>query len=176
MFLLPPVPGTPVYLGAGLLLTSKAESSWATKEYLEAKEVGLYFWLAAAYAMLVALAIKLLACSLQQKLIGENMRRSVAVRKFVGINSPFMKVMRSPHISPYLPNLPISPSPFMKVMSPYLPISPKISTDLQTSPHISLTFMKVMSLLLRERGMSLAKVAILVGGPDWPTSVTVGIL
>ena len=66
MFLLPPVPGTPVYLGAGLLLTSKAESSWATKEYLEAKEVGLYFWLAAAYAMLVALAIKLLACSLQQ--------------------------------------------------------------------------------------------------------------
>ena len=36
--------------------------------------------------------------------------------------------------------------------------------------------MKVMSLLLRERGMSLAKVAILVGGPDWPTSVTVGIL
>ena len=74
MFLLPPVPGTPVYLGAGLLLTSKAqswrtltvtltltltliltlililtptltltkaESSWATKEYLEAKEVGL---------------------------------------------------------------------------------------------------------------------------------------
>ena len=98
--------------------------------------------------MIVALAIKLLACSLQQKLIGENMRRSVAVRKFVGINSPFMKVMRSPHISPYLPNLPISPSPFMKVMS----------------------------LLLRERGMSLAKVAILVGGPDWPTSVTVGIL
>ena len=57
-------------------------------------------------------------------------------------------------------------SPFMKVMSPYLPIS----------PHISLTFIKVMSLLLRERGMSLAKVAILVGGPDWPTSVTVGIL
>ena len=25
MFLLPPVPGTPVYLGAGLLLTSKAQ-------------------------------------------------------------------------------------------------------------------------------------------------------
>ena len=37
-------------------------------------------------------------------------------------------------------------------------------------------FIKVMSLLLRERGMSLAKVAILVGGPDWPTSVTVAIL
>ena len=56
--------------------------------------------MAAAYAMIVALAIKLLACSLQQKLIGENMRRSVAVRKFVGINSPFMKVMISPHFSP----------------------------------------------------------------------------
>ena len=125
MFLLPPVPGTPVYLGAGLLLTSTAEREWATDEYLEAKEVGVYFWMAAAYAMLVALVIKLFACTLQQKLLGENLRRSVAVRKFVGINSPFMKVM---------------------------------------------------GLLLRERGMSLAKVAILVGGPDWPTSVTVGIL
>ena len=36
--------------------------------------------------------------------------------------------------------------------------------------------MKVMSLLLRERGMSLAKVAILVGGPDWPTSVLMGLM
>jgi len=91
MFLLPPVPGTPVYLGAGLLLTSTAEREWATAEYLEAKEVGAYFWMGAAYAMLVALVIKLLACTLQQKLIGENLRRSVAVRKFVGINSPFMR-------------------------------------------------------------------------------------
>ena len=43
--------------------------------------------MAAAYAMLVALVIKLFACTLQQKLLGENLRRSVAVRKFVGINS-----------------------------------------------------------------------------------------
>ena len=63
MFLLPPVPGTPVYLGAGLLLTSTAEREWAPQEYLDSKEVGLYFWMAAAYAMVVALAIKLVACA-----------------------------------------------------------------------------------------------------------------
>ena len=128
MFLLPPVPGTPVYLGAGLLLTSTAEVEWASKfdpGYLECGEVGLWFWAAAAYAAAVALVIKVCACAMQQKLLGENLRRSVAVRKFVGINSPFMKVM---------------------------------------------------SLLLREKGCTMSKVAILVGGPDWPTSVTVGIL
>jgi len=33
-----------------------------------------------------------------------------------------------------------------------------------------------MRLILNEKGMSLAKVAILVGGPDWPTSVLCGLM
>jgi len=36
--------------------------------------------------------------------------------------------------------------------------------------------MKAVEVILRKPGMSVAKVAILVGGPDWPTSVLTGIL
>ena len=42
---------------------------------------------------------------------------------------------------------------------------------------INSTFMRVLRIHLSQRRvMTAAKVAILVGGPDWPTSVTVGIL
>lgn len=37
-------------------------------------------------------------------------------------------------------------------------------------------FMKAVRYILSEPGMILAKISILVGGPDWPTSVTTGIL
>ena len=113
MFLLPPVPGAPVYLASGVLLTSVGlREGWG-------------FWGAAAYAIGVAFCIKLGACALQQKLIGETLGRSVAVRKLVAINSTGMKVAR---------------------------------------------------IILRRRGLSLGKVAILVGFPDWPCSVGCGIM
>jgi len=36
--------------------------------------------------------------------------------------------------------------------------------------------MKAINLILQERGLTMGKVAILVGGPDWPTSVLTGVL
>ena len=35
---------------------------------------------------------------------------------------------------------------------------------------------RTMKIVLGERGLTKAKVAILVGGPDWPTSVLCGIM
>lgn len=35
---------------------------------------------------------------------------------------------------------------------------------------------KAINLILQERGLTMGKVAILVGGPDWPTSVLTGVL
>eukprot|EP00802_Teleaulax_amphioxeia_P003466 Tamp_03469.p1 GENE.Tamp_03469~~Tamp_03469.p1 ORF type:complete len:901 (-),score=134.32 Tamp_03469:1009-3624(-) len=36
--------------------------------------------------------------------------------------------------------------------------------------------MKAIHLILQEKGLTMGKVAILVGGPDWPTSVLTGVL
>ena len=113
LFLLPPVPGAPVYLASGLLLTEVAQKAFDS------------FVLGCLYAMIVALAIKICACIVQQKVIGESLGSKASVRRFIGINSTLMRVCRA---------------------------------------------------VLSERGFSLAKVTILVGGPDWPVSVAVGIM
>jgi len=41
---------------------------------------------------------------------------------------------------------------------------------------INSSLIRSMKLVLREKGFSIAKVAILIGGPDWPTSVLCGIM
>jgi hypothetical protein len=113
MFLLPPVPGVPVYIASGVLLTPIA-----------AEKIG--YPLAAVYAMGVAFIIKLCACALQQKAIGATLRRSVRVRSLCMLNSPLMRALK---------------------------------------------------LLMTEKGVCRrGKVATLVGGPDWPTSVMMGLL
>jgi len=77
------------------------------------------------WATILSVILKLLACTLQQKLIGEYLQGFVSVRKFIGINSTVTRSVR----------------------------------------HI-----------LSEKGLSFPKVCILIGGPDWPTSVTCGIM
>ena len=113
MFLLPPVPGAPVYMASGVLLTATAR-------------VRFGFPLACLYAMGVAFLIKLGACALQQKVIGANLGRSVRVRSFAMVNTPLMRALK------------------------LMMLQPGVFT----------------------RG----KVATLVGGPDWPISVLMGIL
>ena len=113
MFLLPPVPGAPVYITAGVLLTPIAEQT-----------VGGYVP-AVLYAMAVGFVTKLGACALQQKLIGANLGRSVRVRSAVMVNSPLMRAI---------------------------------------------------AVMMSKPGLSKGKVATLTGGPDWPTSVMMGIL
>mgnify|MGYP004039737955 CR=1 FL=1 len=112
MFLLPPVPGPPVYLTGGVLLVGSMEESMG-------------FWGATALCILVCWVTKLISCAMQQKLFGENMSENVSVRYAVGINSLQMRAIRY---------------------------------------------------CLMQPGLSPAKVAILCGGPDWPTSVLCGIL
>jgi hypothetical protein len=117
MFLLPPVPGAPVYLTLGIVIIPVG------KETFGDDAIGLVTSM--AYSMGVSLALKLLATALQQKMIGGLLKGYVGVRRLVGIN-----------------------------------------TDL----------IRAMKLLLIQPGLSMAKVSILCGGPDWPTSVLCGIL
>jgi len=112
MFLLPPVPGVPIYLTLGIVILAVGRDM-----------MGVFGSI--AYACAVSLALKLVACAVQQKLIGENLARYISIRKMVQINSMLIKGMR---------------------------------------------------LILADPGMKIDKVCILVGGPDWPTSVLCGIM
>lgn len=117
MFLLPPVPGAPIYLTLGIVIIPVGGRQFGT-DY-----IGIL--ISMAYAMVVSLALKLLATALQQKMIGGLLKGSIGVRKLVGINSNLIRAMK---------------------------------------------------LLLIQPGLDVAKVSILCGGPDWPTSVLCGIL
>lgn len=113
MFLLPPVPGLPVYLFGGVILFTKAETEFS---------VGI----AILYAIIVNLFLKLLAVAVEQKIIGEYFgSKSRSIKSQVGINEKSIKAI---------------------------------------------------GYILSSKGNYVAKVAILCGGPDWPTSVLTGIL
>lgn len=133
MFLLPPVPGVPVYLTGGIILTGSAEAAFRPSDD-PAGSAGQgqmsddisYFCMACAYACAFSMLTKLLAIATQQKMIGGLLGSKVAVRSMVGVNSATVRAIK---------------------------------------------------IILQDPAwLSRGKVAILVGGPDWPTSVTTGIL
>ena len=110
LFMFPPIPGLPIYLTGGIVLVSVGRES-----------LGLS--VSILYACAVSLLLKLFACTIQQKLIGENLGGSIAVKQMVGINSEAIRAMR---------------------------------------------------VMLSDPGITKRKVAVLVGGPDWPVSVLCG--
>lgn len=112
LFLFPPVPGGPIYIASGIILVSSGR-----------KTIGIFTSI--IYACCLSLVLKLTACALQQKLIGENLSKSIKVRQLVKINSRVVQAVK---------------------------------------------------LILARKGLSIPKIAVLVGGPDWPTSVLCGIL
>jgi hypothetical protein len=112
LFMLPPVPGLPIYLTSGIVLVAIGKDRIGLEQSI-------------AYAMFVSTMIKLLACAIQQKIIGGLLGSSTSVKQMVGINSDALRTMR---------------------------------------------------LILEEPGLSFNKIAVLVGGPDWPVSVLCGIL
>jgi hypothetical protein len=118
MFLIPIIPGLPVYLTGGIILTDKP-----LVNALGGGSRG-YVW-ACFWAVVLCFVIKLLAVVMQQKGIGERLGNRVWIRSMVNVNSTTMRSIRY---------------------------------------------------LLTRPGLNFPKVAILVGGPDWPTSVTTGIL
>lgn len=75
MFLLPPVPGVPIYLTLGIVIVATGRESLG----------GIVGCI--GYGCGVSILLKLLACALQQKLIGEQLSNYVSVRQLVGINS-----------------------------------------------------------------------------------------
>ena len=110
MFLLPPVPGAPVYMASGVLLTAAAQPRFG-------------YWPACAYAMGVAYCIKLGACCLQQKVIGANLRRSVSIRSACMVNSPLMRSIKV-RVQPRLMQRLWQPSPFACSRRAYAPLLP----------------------------------------------------
>ena len=78
MFLLPPVPGVPIYLTLGIVIVPVGRDT-----------LGI-FW-SILYALGVSLCLKLLACTLQQKMIGGLLQNRVGVRQFCGVNSTLMR-------------------------------------------------------------------------------------
>jgi len=112
MFLLPPVPGLPIYLISGIVLVPRCE------------QAGMGFVLGCVVAIAFAFVLKMLAIFAEQKAIGEPFSRSVEVKMMVAVHTPPMKAVK----------------------------------------HI-----------LSRPGLNTAKVAVLIGGPDWPTSVLTGI-
>lgn len=114
MFLLPPVPGVPVYIAAGAIIVSRAKQ----EEWLD-------FYSGLAFAACLGLVLKLNAVAMQQKLIGEALGRYVYIQQLVGVHR---------------------------------------------------TSIRAIEKILKRPGLTFEKVAILCGGPDWPTSVLTGIL
>jgi len=113
MFILPPVPGTAVYLFAGVVVGAKSERD---------EDVG--FWPGVMVASIIGIVAKLLACC-GQYMIGFAAGQSVKIQKFAGVDTVMVRAIEK---------------------------------------------------ILQRQGLDIAKVAILVGGPDWPTSVLCGIL
>jgi len=110
--MLPPVPGVPIYFMCGLMLVKVCEPDMGTGG-------------GTVYCICLGLVLKLIACSIQQKCIGETMRNNVGIRQMCNINSDTMRTMK---------------------------------------------------VILMQPGITMAKCSILVGGPDWPTSVMCGIM
>lgn len=112
MFLLPPVPGVPVYITSGVVLGARCSS------------MAIGFWGGIAIASALSFVLKLTACS-GQYMIGYFLGKSIKIQQMVGVDKVFMRGVEK---------------------------------------------------ILLTRGFSKAKVSVLVGGPDWPTSVICGIL
>lgn len=83
------------------------------------------WWYGVCLVLALAITLKLTACTIQQKLIGEQLSKNQGVLELVGVHKPFMQVIKK---------------------------------------------------LLEPKQLTLPKIAILAGGPDWPTSVMAGIL
>ena len=81
MFLLPPVPGAPIYLTLGIVIVPVG------------REVFGLVW-CIVYAMGISILLKLFATFLQQKMIGGLLQNNVGIRQMVGMNSGLIRAMK----------------------------------------------------------------------------------
>lgn len=88
LFMLPPIPGPPIYLFGGVVISEKCP--WG-------------FWWGSAVCILLCFLLKLTACAMQQKIFGEGLGNMKSVRQTVGVHRPFIRaiemVLRRPGFS-----------------------------------------------------------------------------
>lgn len=113
LFLLPPIPGVPIYLVSGIVVVQRC------------MDVGLGWNCGVGISIGFCFVIKMTAIVLQQKAIGEPFAHNVTVRKMVGVQTVAMRAIEN---------------------------------------------------ILSRKGFHVDKISVLVGGPDWPTSVLTGVL
>lgn len=80
LFLLPPIPGPPIYLFGGIVISNRSP--------------GGFGWGCVATISL-CFVLKLSACAVQQKLIGVRLGDSLAVRQKVGVHKPFIRAIQA---------------------------------------------------------------------------------
>jgi len=85
LFLLPPVPGLPVYIATGTMIVARGQ--------VDSHEPAA-FWRDLCLAIFVAFTIKLAAIAMQMKLIGAPLSTNVTVKKMIGVQTPVMKAVR----------------------------------------------------------------------------------
>lgn len=113
LFLIPVVPGLPIYLVSGIVVVQKCQSDHMSFE------VGV------TIASVLCWAIKLCSNIVLMKCVGEPFADNVSVKMTVGTHTPTMRAA---------------------------------------------------AIVLTEKGLTAPKVAVLVGGPDWPTAVICAML
>mmetsp|Transcript_90205 Transcript_90205/g.160664 ORF Transcript_90205/g.160664 Transcript_90205/m.160664 type:complete len:746 (+) Transcript_90205:98-2335(+) len=85
LFLLPPVPGLPVYLATGAMIVARGQVDSNTEAS---------FYRNLCLAVFVAFTIKLAAITMQMKMIGAPLSQSVTVKKMIGVHTDVMKAVR----------------------------------------------------------------------------------
>lgn len=99
MFMIPIVPGVAVYLFGGILVPAGYVRQYGT----DGDYTTEHFWLGFLVTIGLNFVLKLVACTLQQKGIGEPMSTNLSVLQAVGINTPQMKaielILRRPGLS-----------------------------------------------------------------------------
>jgi hypothetical protein len=81
LFLMPPVPGLPIYLISGIVVVAKFE------------DAGVSFLAACMLATFFCFSIKITANVILQKGVGEVFKGNLSVRKAVGVQTPTMKAV-----------------------------------------------------------------------------------
>lgn len=88
LFMLPPVPGPPIYLFGGLVISEHCPYG---------------FWWGCVICIILCMVLKLSACAIQQKVIGELLGNRQSIRHACGVHRPFMRaieqVLRRPGMS-----------------------------------------------------------------------------
>eukprot|EP00929_Paragymnodinium_shiwhaense_P101126 TRINITY_DN6396_c0_g1_i2.p1 TRINITY_DN6396_c0_g1~~TRINITY_DN6396_c0_g1_i2.p1 ORF type:complete len:1041 (-),score=203.70 TRINITY_DN6396_c0_g1_i2:503-3625(-) len=88
LFMLPPVPGPPIYLFGGFVISDKCPFG---------------FWWGAVITVVLSFVLKLAACAVQQSIIGGYLGGSLTVQRAVGVHKPFIRaieaVLRKPGLS-----------------------------------------------------------------------------